>query len=230
MKLFKKNKFTKKDVVDNPYINTRIALDDHLNSLVQTRQVWQVVSLLLGLIALAAVGGLIAVASKSKFIPYIVTVDEIGEVKTGKPLYTNKDFKLDTAIYRFVLKEFITNLRTITADISLKKQQLKKITNYIKPYSAAANKINMFLNKNNPLERAKTELVTIDKVRVLTRTLNSWDVHWTETIYNADGIYIKEEKYRATMTITEPQQISSEIERENPFGIFITNFDISLED
>jgi type IV secretion system protein VirB5 len=44
-----------------------------------SRRLWQTMAILSMLIVLAAVGGIIAIGSQSKFIPYVVRVDSAGD-------------------------------------------------------------------------------------------------------------------------------------------------------
>jgi type IV secretory pathway TrbF-like protein len=50
------------------------------------RQTWQVIGILSLLIALAGVGGVIHIGSQSKFIPYVVQVDKMGQTIAAGPV------------------------------------------------------------------------------------------------------------------------------------------------
>jgi hypothetical protein len=50
------------------------------------RQTWQVIGILSLLIALAGVGGVIHIGSQSKFIPYVVEVDKLGQTVAAGPV------------------------------------------------------------------------------------------------------------------------------------------------
>jgi type IV secretory pathway TrbF-like protein len=55
-------------------------------SVVSQRQTWQVIGILSLLIALAGVGGVIHIGSQSKFIPYVVEVDKLGQTVAAGPV------------------------------------------------------------------------------------------------------------------------------------------------
>ena len=44
---------------------------------------WQILAILSLMITLAAVGGIIHIGSQSKFIPYVVQIDNLGEAVAG---------------------------------------------------------------------------------------------------------------------------------------------------
>ena len=54
--------------LENPYLSARRTWNEHVGSVVSSRQTWQVVGILSMLVALASVGGMIHIGSKSKYI------------------------------------------------------------------------------------------------------------------------------------------------------------------
>ena len=63
----------------NPYLNARRQWNEHVGGIAASRRLWQTMAILSMLIVLAAVGGIIAIGSQSKFIPYVVRVDSLGD-------------------------------------------------------------------------------------------------------------------------------------------------------
>src|SRR3954471_7358817 len=70
---------------ENPYLSARRTWNEHVGGLVSSRQTWQVVGILSLMIALAGVGGMIHIGSQSKFIPYIIEVDKLGQAMAVAP-------------------------------------------------------------------------------------------------------------------------------------------------
>src|SRR4051812_48950949 len=64
---------------ENPYLAARRTWNEHMSGVVSSRQAWQMIAILCLLIVLATVGGIIHVASQSKFVPYVVEVDKLGQ-------------------------------------------------------------------------------------------------------------------------------------------------------
>lgn len=53
-------------VIENPYLNARRTWNSIIQSVVSTRQAWQILCILAMLIAFAAVGGAVHIGSQSK--------------------------------------------------------------------------------------------------------------------------------------------------------------------
>ena len=64
---------------ENPYLSARRTWNDHMRSVQSSRNMWQMLAILCLMIALAGVGGMIYIGSQSKFIPYVVQVNKLGE-------------------------------------------------------------------------------------------------------------------------------------------------------
>lgn len=63
---------------ENPYLSGRRSWNDHMESVAASRNMWQILAILSLMITLAAVGGIIHIGSQSKFIPYVVRIDNLG--------------------------------------------------------------------------------------------------------------------------------------------------------
>src|SRR5689334_1540144 len=64
---------------ENPYLAARRTWNEHVGSVASSRQTWQLVAMLSLLIALTAVGGMVHMSSQSRFVPYVVEVDRLGQ-------------------------------------------------------------------------------------------------------------------------------------------------------
>jgi type IV secretion system protein TrbF len=69
----------------HPYLNARRTWNSHVGSLIASRTLWQATALISLLIALAAVGGVVYIGSQSKFVPYVVEVNKLGEPMAVAP-------------------------------------------------------------------------------------------------------------------------------------------------
>jgi hypothetical protein len=75
----------RQDESENPYLAARRTWNEHVGGVVSSRQTWQVIGILSLLIALAGVGGIIHIGSQSKFVPYVVQVDRLGQAVAVAP-------------------------------------------------------------------------------------------------------------------------------------------------
>ena len=73
------------ETTENPYLNARRAWNEHVGDVVSARRAWQAAGFVSLLIALAAVGGVVYIGSQSKFVPYVIEVDKLGEAVAVQP-------------------------------------------------------------------------------------------------------------------------------------------------
>lgn len=72
------------DQQETPYLNARREMGNMMWRLMTGERTWQAVAIAALLVALVAVAGVVHIGSQSKFIPYVVEVDKIGEVRAVK--------------------------------------------------------------------------------------------------------------------------------------------------
>ena len=64
---------------ENPYLSARRTWNDHMQTLISSRQAWQIMGILSLLITLVSVAGMIHIGQQSKFIPYVIQIDKLGQ-------------------------------------------------------------------------------------------------------------------------------------------------------
>jgi type IV secretory pathway TrbF-like protein len=221
-------------LTNNPYLNAKRAWNTHTAGLMKSLQIWQLVSLSSLLVALAAVGGLIAIGSQSKFIPLVFQQDY-----SGNTLSITRADKVGQASiddYRTTAAHFIENLRMVSADSELQKKAVFQVYAYLNQNDAALTKVQEFYSdkqQSNPFERAAHELVSIEIRSVLQETEDTWQVDWIETIRNRDGtIKQKPALMKAIVTMyqeNEVNDIGSDLILKNPHLIYIRDFNWSYD-
>jgi len=222
-------KTAKQDGLDNPYLNARRTWNEQVGSLVTAKQTWQVIGLLSLLIALAAIGGIIHIGSQSKFIPYIVQVDRHGQtlaVGAVQPT-TNTDPRIVYAM----IAEFITDARTVTPDIALKRKMIFRLYGKLSRNDPATQKMDEWLGsseENNPFKRAEKELVSIDIRSLIAQSADTWQVDWTESVRDRTGaLQSAPQAMRAIVTVYSvptTAQTTDEQLRNNPLGLYVRDF------
>jgi len=213
----------------NPYLSARRSWNDHVGGLAQSRRMWQFVAILSLLIVLAAVGGIISIGSQSKFVPYVVKVDNLGTaVATTR---ADRASPIDPRVVQAQLGSFIQSARFVTSDIALQRQGIFRVYSMLLPNDPAMGKMNDWLNGNaetTPFKRAESRTVSVEIASVIPQTSQTWQVDWTETERDRQGGLIQPPaKWRALVTIrvnapntgTSEQQI-----HDNPLGIFVSDF------
>lgn len=218
-----------KSKIENPYLSARRTWNEHVGSVVSSRQTWQVVGLLSLLIAFAGVGGMIHIGSQSKFIPYVVEVDKLGQTIAAGPVTSAA--KADPRIIHATVADFIRCARLVTPDVALQRQAVFRIYSLLSPNDAATAKTNEWLNgtdESNPFKRAGLEMVSIEIKSVLPQSPDTWQVDWVETTYDRQGtLKGLPVTMRALVTVytAEPtSQTTDEQLRNNPMGIYVRDF------
>ncbi|MGF6710870.1 type IV secretory pathway TrbF-like protein [Luteibacter sp. W1I16] len=218
----------------HPYLNARRSWNSHVGSLIASRTLWQAVALISLLIAFAAVGGVVYIGSQSKFVPYVVEVNKLGEAMAVAP--ASQADKVDQRIVRAATAEFIVNARTVTPDIAMQRRAIFKIYALMKSGSAATRKMTAFLNgspETNPFKRAEKQTVNVEVVSAIPQTASTWQVDWLETQRTRKGeIMGKPYRMRALLNVGSnamPPDASDDQIRLNPMGIYISDYSWSKQ-
>lgn len=215
--------------IDSPYLSARRTWNEHIGSVVSSRQTWQVVGILAMLVALASVGGMIYIGSQSKFIPYVVQVDKMGQIIAAGPV-TASD-KADPRIIHATIADFIGSARLVTPDAALQRKAILKVYAVLSPNDPATLKMNEWFNGNadaSPFKRATKEMVSIEIKSVIPQSPDTWQLDWVETIRDRQGVMKGEPiTMRSLVTVytAEPtSQTTDEQLRNNPLGIYVRDF------
>jgi len=78
------------ETVQNPYLNAREIWNDRLAAVISSRQMWQVIAVLSFLVSIGSLAGILQIARQSKFIPYVVAVDQLGRAVSVAPAQVAK--------------------------------------------------------------------------------------------------------------------------------------------
>jgi type IV secretory pathway TrbF-like protein len=222
--------------VDNPYLSARRTWNDHVGSVVASRQTWQIVALLSLLIALASVGGMVHVASQSRFVPYVIEVDKLGQAVAVAP--AQRAAPVDARVVHAAVAAFVADLRTVTPDVALQRKAVFRAYAMLSSSDAATAKAkaNEWLNgteDSSPFRRAAKETVSTEIVSVIPQTPDTWQVDWMETVRDRQGV-MKGQPYRmralvTVYTVPATPQTTEEQVRNNPLGIYVRDFSWSKQ-
>ena len=213
----------------HPYLDARRSWNSHVGSLIASRTLWQAMALVSMLVALAAVGGVIYIGSQSKFIPYVVEVNKLGEAMAVAP--AQQADKVDQRIVRASVAEFIVNSRTVTPDIAMQRCAIFKVYALMGAGSAATRKMTAYLNGNpdtNPFKRAQKHTVNVEIVSAIPQTASTWQVDWIETQRTRKGEIVgKPYRMRSLLNVDSQSRSADATEdkiRLNPMGIQILDY------
>lgn len=219
---------------ENPYLNARRGWNDHVGAVVASRQMWQLLGLMALLIVLAAVGGLVYIGSQSKFVPYVVEVDKLGQALAVAP--AQRAAQADARVVHAAVASFIGDARLVTPDVALQRKAIFRLYAMLSPNDPATAKANEWLNghaQSSPFKRAARETVSTDILSVLPQTPQTWQVDWMETTRDRQGLLLGDpQRMRALVTVytvaATPQTTEEQL-RNNPLGIYVRDFSWSRQ-
>lgn len=219
---------------ENPYINARRSWNDHVGAVISSRQTWQVVGILSLLIALAGVGGVIYIGSQSKFVPYVVEVDKLGQPMAVAP--AQRAGAVDPRVVHASIATFISDARLVTPDVALQRKAVFRLYSMLSANDPGTNKAKEWLNgtpESSPLKRAAIETVSIEITSVIPQTAETWQIDWIETTRDRQGM-LKGQPFRMRALVTvysvpPTSQTPEEQIRNNPLGIYVRDFSWSKQ-
>lgn len=225
MKLFDK---AKEPARDNPYLNARRVWNAHEGEILSSRRTWQIIGILSLLIALSAVGGIVYIGQQSKFVPYVVAVDKLGNAAAISR--ADRAAPVDSRVMQATLAAFINDARLVTPDVAVQRAAIFRLYAHLAPNDPATLKMTEFLNGSedaNPFKRAATETVHIEITSALPQSAETWQIDWIEETRNREGALKQSVRMRALVTayVAPPDNRTGEEQiRRNPLGIFVRDF------
>lgn len=227
LELFRRGEKEAEALQANPYLNARRTWNEHVGAVLSSRQAWQAAALAAMLTALAAVGGLAYVASKSRFVPYVVEVDTLGRAAAvGR---ADAAAKADERVVHAALASFVADARAVSFDRSAQNAAIWRVFAMLRSGDPATAKITEYMKDpaTSPTKRAEEFSVGVEIASVLRQTRETWEVNWTEKIWNRQGVRVEQRRMRALITAYSIPPTSSTTEdeiRKNPMGIFVRDF------
>lgn len=212
---------------ENPYLSTRRTWNDMSKARTSNSQTWQLIGILGLMIGLAGVGGAIYIGSQSRFIPYVVEVDKLGQAVAVAP--AQQAAVADPRIMNATVASFISDIRTVTPDVALQRKAIFRVYALLSANDPATVKSNEWLNgteDSSPFKRATREMVSIEIETVIAQTPTTWQVDWIETTRDRQGIVQSQPFHmRALVTVyTAPPSSETDQIRMNPLGIYVRDF------
>ena len=190
--------------------NAKNVYNARISELFSKYRFLQLITVISLLICIISIAGVIHIGSQSKFVPYIVEVNKlgetvvVGEIRAG----TIKDQR----IIRAKVASFIKTLRTVSVD-------------------SAINKANVFYKDKatNPFELGKKINREVEIVYLLEMTSNTYQLDWKEKTFDKSGVLLYIKGYRALVTVYLIPTAVESIEdlTKNPLGIYIKYYSIS---
>jgi type IV secretory pathway TrbF-like protein len=206
--------------INNPYLSARREWNERYGNYISQAATWRVIALLAMLLALIAVSGALYLAKQSKFIPYIIEVDQLGRAHAVGPATVGS--KIDPRVTKALLARFIENWRNVTMDVAVQKNRAFDLYAHLSTASAAYVSVNEHYQKNDPFKRAQSELVNVEVTSLLKIGDDIWQGEWTETTRSRKGKILRVQHYQSAMKLAYTHEADHADQLStNPVGLFV---------
>jgi type IV secretion system protein TrbF len=213
----------------NPYLEARAKWNSEVDRAFSHVHFWQLIGVSGMLIGLGGVGGMIYLGSQSRYVPYVIEVDRLGEAVGVGP--ASVAGPADTRVVRASLASFIAQARLVTPDIEIQRRAIFTVYGMLKTRDPACAKMNAFLGgdgENSPFARAARETVSCEIGSALPLSASAWQVDWQETVCDRDGGLIGHPTHwRAVLEIyllaPGPSARETDLMR-NPLGVYVRDY------
>ncbi|HEY0870865.1 MAG TPA: conjugal transfer protein TrbF [Acidothermaceae bacterium] len=208
--------------LDTPYRRARQEWDRRIGGAVVQASNWRRATFaVLAVVALEAIG-LVVLGAQPKAVPHLIQVDKLGAAAYLGPLEraSLRDFQPPPASFEYHLRRFVSDTREISSDVAVVQR------NWLDAYRLVtqngANQLNAYVRDHDPISRSENKArvsVQVDVVVPISR--ESWQVDWTETLWDEHGGEIETSAWRATFRIVlRIPQTDAEL-KTNPIGLYI---------
>jgi len=189
---------------------------------------WQRVAYLLVAITLISVLGLIFIATRATFIPYIISVDENTGFATSLGSLKEVKHELTPAEINYFLSRFIEQTRSVPADKYILQENVKRATRILSPESAKKFK-DLYLSEFEQKIGSGTNRVEVLSVTPVSNVTDTYQARWKESFIGVGINQVEEKMYTGIFSIERKPINDEKILKDNPLGIFIVDFSMSEE-
>ncbi len=208
----------------NPYLNARRTMNEATGAIIASRQIWQAVALVSMLITVGAVGGLVHIGLQAKYVPYVVEVDKLGRAVAGRVI--DRAGRVDERVVKATLAAFIADARCVSFDRNQQNDAIWRVYSHLQSGEPATTKITSYMTDpaTSPTKKAEEYSVGVEISSVLQQTETTWEVNWTELVWDRKGVQVEQYRMRGLLTIYVSPPTSSTREEEiwrNPLGVYL---------
>jgi type IV secretion system protein VirB5 len=209
---------------ETPYQRAGQLWDERIGSArVQARN-WRLMSFGSLALAIALSGGLIWQSTQSRVTPYVVQVDKFGAVQAVGPAAQN--YTPTDAEIAWYLARFVTDIRSLSIDPVVVRRNWLEAYDYATDHGAVF--LNQYAQTNDPFKAVGERTVSVQVTSVVRVSDNSFQVKWTEQIFEHDTL-AKTERWTAILSIVTKPPASAETLKKNPLGLYVNGVNWSRE-
>jgi type IV secretion system protein VirB5 len=204
----------------SPYLAARREWDERYGDLISRARNWRLIAFVCASTALIETAGMIALAFRSKVVPYVVAVDSVGRVVASGA--AEQASTADDRLKRATLFDWVGDLRVVTSDGIAQRKAIDRVYARIASGSSAQTLISDFYRADPPQKRAMTATVSVDVQSALATSDKTYEVEWIETSRDLQGQVKSQERWKGAFTISVNPPTEERLVRLNPLGIYVT--------
>lgn len=207
-----------------PYQAAAQVWDERIGSARVQAKNWRLMAFGCLALALVMAGGLVWRSAQSIVTPYVVEVDNGGQVRAvGEAATPYRPNEAQTAHH---LARFIALVRSLSIDPIVVRQNWLDAYDYTTDRGAAV--LNDYARTNDPFARVGRESVTVQITSVVRASEASFNVRWTEQRF-VNGAPTGTERWTAVVSIVLQTPRTEQRLRKNPLGIYVNGLSWSRE-
>ena len=207
-----------------PYQSAAQVWDERIGSARVQAKNWRLMAFGCLMLALLMAGGLVWRSAQSIVTPYVVEVDEAGQIRAVGEAATQ--YRPTDAQIAHHLAGFVTRVRGLSIDPIVVRQNWLDAYDYTTDKGAAV--LNDYARTNDPFARIGKESVTVQITSVVRASESSFNVSWTERRY-VNGAAAGQARWTAVVSIVLQTPRTEDRLRKNPLGIYVNGLSWSRE-
>jgi type IV secretory pathway TrbF-like protein len=128
----------------NPYLDARRQWNSQVDRAFGAAHAWQIMAIAGLLIGLGGVAGVTYIGSQSKFVPYVIEVNSLGEAVAVGPAQLAAP--ADPRVVRASLASFIASARLVTPDVAVQRDAIFRVYGMLQTKDPATAAMNEWFN------------------------------------------------------------------------------------
>lgn len=208
-------------MAESAYLSARKEWDERYGDLISRARNWRLAAFLALSVVLVETAGLVALAFRSRVVPFVVAVDNLNRVVASGP--ADETNVADDKLKRAALYQWVSNLRTVTIDGIAQRKAIDRVYSMIASGSPAQVAIGDFYRNDPPHQRAQSRTIDVDVKAVFATSERTYEVEWLETTRSLTGQLLGEERWKGSVTIAVNPPTDERLLRLNPIGVYVTN-------
>ena len=207
-----------------PYQSAAQVWDERIGSARVQAKNWRLMAFGCLVLALLMAGGLVWRSAQSIVTPYVVEVDQAGQVRTVGEAAT--PYRPNDAQIAYHLAQFVTLVRSLSIDPIVVRQNWLDAYDYTTDRGAAV--LNEYARAHDPFVRVGKESATVQITSVVRASDTSFNVRWTEQHF-VNGALASTERWNAVISTVLQTPRTEQRLRKNPLGIYVNGLSWSRE-